>query len=138
MVGSRKLIVHCSDSAFGCAILINKWHLERGFDSIGYHFTILNGYPYSKKQQFFFLDGAIEVGRKFNARGAHCRGHNGAIGVCLIGNDNTGFTTNQYLSLQKLIISLKVNPEDVYGHCEFDKNKTCPCFDVRAWRRIYL
>ena len=39
----KKIIIHCSDSEFGDAALIDKWHKERGWTGIGYHYVILNG-----------------------------------------------------------------------------------------------
>jgi len=48
---NKKVIIHCSDSSFGNAVLIDKWHRQRGFDNIGYHFVILNSHPFSSKQE---------------------------------------------------------------------------------------
>ncbi|WP_337632460.1 N-acetylmuramoyl-L-alanine amidase, partial [Prevotella sp.] len=51
----------------------NRWHRERGFDSIGYHYII-------------YLDGSIHFGRPVEQAGAHCKGHNAnSIGVCYVG-----------------------------------------------------
>ena len=42
---------------------IDKWHRQRGFRKIGYHFVIK-------------LDGKIEKGREENEMRAHCLGEN--------------------------------------------------------------
>ena len=39
----KKVIIHCSDSDFGTASVIDGWHKERGWDGIGYHYVITNG-----------------------------------------------------------------------------------------------
>ena len=114
------IIVHCSDTPNGrqhTAADIHRWHQERGFDGIGYHYVIQ-------------LDGLVEKGRPDYWKGAHCRGYNDEIGVCLIGRDE--FTLAQETSLKWLLDSFK--GQDVGGHYEVDRYKTCPNFDVAAWR----
>ena len=68
------IIVHCSATPAGrdnSAADIRRWHRQRGFSDIGYHFVVR-------------LDGTIEAGRPLELPGAHCRGHNlRSIGVCL-------------------------------------------------------
>jgi N-acetylmuramoyl-L-alanine amidase len=115
----NKHIIHCSASMHGNAKEIDRWHKERGFDCIGYHYVILR-------------NGDIELGRPISKIGAHVKGHNtDSIGTCLIG-DKGDFTPIQYRSLHILHTILKgVYPNiTVHGHNEFDKNKTCPTFDV--------
>ena len=76
--------------------------------------------------------------RPINQAGAHCKGHNhDSIGICLIGgrdndNKNWGFTSKQFESLQTLIDGLRMSFGliPVYGHREFTRLKTCPCFNV--------
>jgi hypothetical protein len=116
-------------SDWGTAAIIDKWHKDRGWRGIGYHYVILNGYPkfhcYSKK-----ADGLIEIGRPIERIGAHCRGHNrDSVGICLIGNRL--FSPRQlFFSLPKVVITLfeefNLSLNDVYGHCDFSKTKTCP------------
>lgn len=127
----NKLIVHCSDSEFGNALLIDQWHRERGFDMIGYNWVILNGVTRKRSKYVDFLDGAIESGRPINRTGAHCKGKNSYYGVCLIGVDN--FTYDQFNALESLVYSLEIRNEHIYGHNHFDKGKTCPNFDVAEW-----
>ena len=61
------------------------------------------------------------------------RGHNDSLGVCLHGRNN--FTQAQFTSLRSLIQGLlrdhHLTIYDVYGHCDFDSEKTCPNFDVK-------
>lgn len=72
----NQIIVHCSATPEGKnfnANDIDRWHKERGFDCIGYHYVI-------------DLDGTIEKGRPIEKVGAHVKGHNSnSIGVCYIG-----------------------------------------------------
>lgn len=141
------IILHCSDSNWGCANEIDKWHRERGWSGIGYHFVILNS-----RQRFDFsldaLDGSIEVGRYLddnnwisgNEIGAHALGYNDrSIGICLIGKNS--FTDNQLVALDKLCLALmdehNIPIRNVLGHCETEKgkHKTCPNFSVNDFRK---
>lgn len=141
------IILHCSDSLWGCANEIDKWHKERGWSGIGYHFIILNG----RIRPSFYLDmlnGSIEVGRYFdgddwisrNEVGAHALGYNNnSIGICLIGIKS--FTFAQLESLDRLCVQLmdeyKIPIRNVLGHCETEKgkNKSCPNFSVGEFRK---
>ena len=114
-----KHIIHCSDSTHGNVNEIRKWHMERGWDDIGYHFVILP-------------DGTIELGRPLHIMGAHCKGHNeNSIGTCLIGVSE--FSENQFSALKKLHVMLKhIFPKiGPYGHRDFTDKKTCPNFEVK-------
>ena len=109
----REVIIHCSDSTWGDAEEINKWHKARGWSGIGYHFVITNGYRKQGKIYIPANDGIIERGRALPAVGAHCIGHNKAIGICLIGKWQ--FTSKQlFESLPKLLF-LKL----VHFSCRF-------------------
>lgn len=72
----NEIIVHCSATPEGRSFNvtdIDRWHRQRGFSCIGYHYVVL-------------LDGVIERGRPEEVVGAHCKGHNRrSIGVCYIG-----------------------------------------------------
>jgi N-acetyl-anhydromuramyl-L-alanine amidase AmpD len=120
----NKIIIHCSASPQGRgdnAETIHKWHRDRKFDGIGYHYVILE-------------DGEIEQGRPEYWKGAHCRGHNAtSIGVCLIGEYE--FTAQQYASLHYKIMTIqKRHPHaTVYCHSELDPMKTCPGPFVMKW-----
>jgi len=122
MIDLKGIVVHCSDSPQGrgdTAATIHRWHIERGFDGIGYHYVILE-------------DGTIENGRPLYWTGAHAKGYNHYAGICLIGIDK--FTHAQFKSLKKLCFGLmedyKISPSNVIGHCDVS-NKTCPNFDVK-------
>ncbi len=127
----KGIIVHCSDSNWGSAFEIDKWHRQRGFDCIGYHFVIQNGYNTSNSY-IDILDGMIEVGRSPNKLGAHAKGYNNYLGICLIGKKD--FTENQFNNLKILINSLCTLydlPKDrVIGHYDVS-SKTCPNFNVK-------
>ena len=131
-------ILHCSASSFGDAETIDRWHKERGWDGIGYHFVVLNG---SRKKGEFNSedDGLVEEGRPIEKVGAHCRGHNtGSIGICLIGEDV--FTDSQLVALVGLIKKLTKDYHvnfyvKIYGHYEFDDHKTCPNIDMNDFRK---
>ena len=129
----RKLIVHCTDSAFGDVREIDRWHRERGFSLIGYHFVLCNGHRTGKSEYSTEVDGLIEYGRTVGMEGAHCYGHNrDSIGICLVGKKE--FTNTQMLSLnallKRLMAEYKLCPKDVYGHYEFEPGKTCPNLDM--------
>ncbi|MFP4365509.1 MAG: N-acetylmuramoyl-L-alanine amidase [Bacteroidales bacterium] len=117
----NKIIVHCSDSdnpTHDDISVIDQWHKQRGWKGVGYHYFIAS-------------DGEIQYGRELHEIGAHVRGHNrDSIGICLHGK--TEFTHKQFQSLRTLLeaFDLTMNIADVYGHRDFDKNKTCPNFDV--------
>ena len=126
----NKIIIHCSATPEGKEFSVDdirRWHLQRGFADIGYHFVI-------------YLDGSVHVGRPLAKAGAHCKGHNAhSIGVCYIGGVATDSKTPkdtrtdaQKASLVKLITELRqqFRNASVHGHREF-ANKACPCFDAR-------
>lgn len=71
---TNRIIFHHSYSHDVPAARIRKWHGERGFRDIGYHYVIR-------------FDGTIEIGRDLRLVGAHAKGRNyDSIGVCLTGN----------------------------------------------------
>ena len=120
----NKLVIHCSDTPNGRehnAEDIHRWHRERGWDGIGYHYVIK-------------LNGEVETGRPHYWMGSHVKSHNmGALGICLIGRDE--FTPEQMSALEGLVIPLTIlyPNADVVGHCDLDRKKTCPNFDVKSW-----
>lgn len=101
------MIVHCSDSSFGNAVMIDTWHAQKGFKNsygvhIGYHLVILNGQLTANKYNHFF-DGMIETGRafddddkfEFDEMAVATLGRNNVIQSCLIGKSGS-FTTKQW------------------------------------------
>lgn len=139
------LIVHCSDSPYGDAALIEKWHTDpvdkggRGWSAIGYHFVILNGRRQSSKLYDPAADGVIESGRPENAVGSHCVGFNArSLGICLVGT--TVFTSHQMNNLRALLLEMMrkygIPVANVLGHKETpDTKKTCPNLDMELLRR---
>jgi N-acetylmuramoyl-L-alanine amidase len=71
-----EIIVHCTATREGKNYTvedIRRWHKERGFSDIGYHFVI-------------YLDGSVHEGRPIEKVGAHCSGHNATtIGIAYVG-----------------------------------------------------
>lgn len=128
------IIFHCSATPAGrdyTAADIDRWHRQRGFSGIGYHYVIR-------------LDGKVEQGRPVGQIGAHCKGHNATtIGVCYIGGlaadcktPQDTRTEAQKATMLTLVRSLQsayhIPSSAIYGHREF-ANKACPCFDVQQW-----
>ena len=137
------IVIHCSatkENKDYSVKDIKKWHLQRGFNDVGYHFVIK-------------LDGTIELGRSLDKIGAHVTGNNaGSIGICYIGGLNSSGkakdtrTTEQKQSLIDLVTILKtfISIKEVKGHRDYSKDlnnngiiepfeymKDCPCFDVK-------
>lgn len=135
----KKLIIHCSDSSFGDAATIDRWHKERGWSGIGYHYVILNGVIEKRQAYNPDIDGIIQKGRDWHKIGAHCKGQNrDSIGICLIGRHH--FTAKQLLvSLPSLIImlgDLGIGAENIFCHSEFSSHKTCPNIDPELIRNM--
>ena len=119
----EKIIVHCSDTPDNrdvTAADIHQWHTDgNGWSAIGYHWVIRR-------------DGTLEAGRPDYMEGAHTKGENRrSIGVCMVGRDD--FTEKQLTALYGIVKRIQARyhkpPETVmpvYGHCEFDRGKTCP------------
>ena len=138
----KKIILHCSDSDYGSASLIKKWHTkERGWDDIGYHYVITNGIQESCRLYKPEDDGVIQDGRPLEIQGAHVKGHNSdSIGICLIGKHH--FTAKQTYDalptlLQILLPTYDLTIDNVFGHNEFDPEKTCPNFEVNTLRNLF-
>ena len=108
----NKAVIHHTASHDVSAKEIDRWHKERGWTEIGYHYVIRK-------------DGSIEKGRDINKIGAHAKGRNNRIGIALTGYDT--FTEEQYKALGKLLNKLGIQYAE--GHHEdcpgkgFDWNK---------------
>lgn len=109
------IVIHCSASPYGTARLIEGWHREKGWKSIGYHFVIQNGMPWNIGEYLPSLDGSVENGRFLdgdsfldeNEVGAHALGYNNtSIGICLIGMNDRH--RNQKLVFKPLNIDYDV------------------------------
>ena len=129
------IIIHCTATRkhrHHTVEEIRKWHLQRGFDDIGYHYVI-------------YLDGTVHIGRPVEIVGAHAYGHNQhSIGICYVGGlDRRGRPTNtlnraQEQSLVTLIRVLQsLFPHaGLHGHNDYS-DKECPCFNVGEWWNKY-
>ena len=139
------IIIHCTATREGQDIRasdIDKWHKERGWKMIGYHYII-------------DLDGTIEPGRPLTMTGAHCKGWNDhSIGICYVGGlDKNGKPKDTRTNAQKMamfnlvyhlldkypeisqILGHRDTSPDLNGDGEISPNewiKACPCFDVKS------
>jgi len=128
------IVVHCSatkeDQDFDVAD-IRRWHRQRGFMDIGYHYVIKR-------------DGEQQTGRPHDVPGAHARGFNHvSIGICLIGGVESdgktpegNYTAFQWKTLERLVKDLKkLHPDaKVVGHRDLPNvSKACPSFDTLEW-----
>lgn len=117
------IVIHCSDSPHrgDTAEDIHSWHQERGWPGIGYHYVIND-------------NGEIENGRPEYWSGAHVYGYNkNSLGVVLFGR--TEFNDSQFTALRHLLLDLKSRHPNarILGHCDLDRKKSCPNFDVKKW-----
>lgn len=124
-----EIIVHSTATPKGMKATvadIDRWHRQRGYNCIGYHFVILR-------------DGQMQAGRAVEMAGAHCKGHNAeSIGIAYVGglNENKQSadtrTSAQKQSLVVLIKQLlKQYPtiKKISGHRDYC-NTACPSFDA--------
>lgn len=136
------IVLHCSATREGKPFGIrdiDRWHRERGFRQVGYHYVIE-------------LDGTIRKGRDLAQIGAHVAGCNAdSIGICYIGGlDADGKpcdtrTEEQRAAMFYLLQQLRERFPDavICGHRDLspDRNgngviepwewlKACPCFDA--------
>ncbi|WP_104696348.1 N-acetylmuramoyl-L-alanine amidase [Helicobacter salomonis] len=133
----NKIIVHCSATKEGKnfnAQDIDRWHKERGFKKIGYHYVV-------------GIEGEVERGRMLSEIGAHVRGHNrDSVGICYIGGlDERGKpkdtrTPEQINALHNLLDYLtRMFPDaTIYGHRDFDPQKACPCFEAKDYNQRFF
>lgn len=133
------ILVHNSASKWGDVAEITRWHKERGFNTIGYHYVITNTHPRSSRVKDPAFDGVVHNGRALDKRGAHEEKYNHrSLGICLIGRGPKDFTVAQLDSLRKVCRELmgrfKIPRENVLGHAEVDPMKRDPGFDMDAFR----
>lgn len=105
-----------ADTSHHTANMIETWHLQKGWDGLGYTFVIEK-------------DGKIWRGRPEHRSGAHTVNHNSSsIGICLTGNFDATFPTKEqeesfkelYKYLVKIYGQLPIN-----YHRDFAP-KSCP------------
>jgi N-acetylmuramoyl-L-alanine amidase len=121
------IVLHCSatDNPAIRAADIDRWHRNRGFNSIGYHF-------------FIRTDGVLEIGRDLDKAGAHASGYNShSIGICL--NGLSRFTPAQFNTLRALLTGLKpLCPHArLVGHNELNPGKACPVYSVGPFKEFW-
>jgi len=127
------IVLHCSATPPKLDIgasEINRWHIQRGWRKIGYHFVIRQ-------------DGTLEQGRKLNEIPAQARGYNKhAIAICYVGGvDKNGAPKDTRTDAQKetmatLVATLhELFPNaEILGHRDLPGvKKACPSFDVKTW-----
>lgn len=119
------IIVHCSATDTNVSFdILKKNAINEGYSDIPYHYVITQ-------------DGCVISGRSLDVVGAHCKGFNlHSIGICLVGGKNRfDFTLLQIsqllLLLKHLCKQFNIDKSDIYSHYEFNKNKTCPNFDIK-------
>lgn len=109
---------------------ITRWHIARGFKTVGYHF-------------FIRRDGTRQTGRPINEIGAHVVGYNhNSVGICMAGGvaadavtPENNFTEAQWTALY---LTLKETHEQfpsavIVGHRDLDAGKACPSFSVSEY-----
>lgn len=128
------IVIHCAATPPHMDIgakEIKQWHLQRGFQDIGYHEVIRR-------------DGKIDHGREPDEVGAHVKGHNSeSVGLCLVGGvdkknrPENNFTPEQFKTLKRLLrfYMAKYPKAMIIGHRDLDSGKACPSFDVQDWLR---
>lgn len=124
----NKVIIHCTDTNDAADIgidQVNKWHQERGFEA--YDGITFCGYHYIIRR-----DGSVDRGRPEWIRGAHTYGFNtGSIAVAWVGRNELGprQRTSLVLLVDSILRRYKLTIADVFGHCDFTTQKTCPNFN---------
>lgn len=128
------IVVHCSDSPnyradrrFDTAADIHRWHKEKGWAGIGYHYVIDESGMSHNGRPVFLKAGEIW-------QGAHVQGYNqDSIGICLIGEDY--FYPEQLDTLRKTIDTISDHFPDakVVGHRDLDSKRSCPNFNATLW-----
>lgn len=127
----HEIIIHCSSTRPSIDIgveEIRKWHTDKGWQDIGYHYVVRR-------------NGKVEKGRPEEQVGAHVEGHNAhSLGVCMIGGvdglnkPDSNFTRLQWAALEILVKRLTNDHRQaqVVGHRMYS-SKACPSFDAVAW-----
>lgn len=127
------IIIHCAATRPSQDVDvkdIDRWHREKGWRMVGYHF-------------FIKRDGTVQTGRPLMDGGAHAVGYNEkSVGVCLAGGvkeedgktPEANYTPAQWASLLALVRELHAQFPNatVIGHNNVAA-KACPCFNVKTW-----
>jgi N-acetylmuramoyl-L-alanine amidase len=123
------IVIHHTATTFGNEAIVTRWHIDRGFDTMGYDFLIGNGTNSG--------DGQIQVGERWPIQmwGAHCKTPDErynlyGIGICLVGNFDIQYPSPaQMHSLVRLVAYMMktyhIPPDCVLGHNDC-KPTDCP------------
>ena len=147
--GWKYIVIHHSATDSGNAAAFHKYHTDKGYGGLAYHFVIGNGKGCK--------DGKVEVGFRWKKQitGTHCSVRAWeyniyGIGICLVGNFSVKRPTKKQMkALYKLVLRLMkendIQISNIVGHKEVvwdsDKEKTeqtsCPgkLFDMNAFRK---
>jgi len=123
----NRVFLHCSASdrpEHDNPQTMEKWHLERKFKEIGYHFYIDKA-------------GHIYEGRSLNTNPAAQAGHNAnTIAICCGGLKT--FTVEQKRAVRALCLYLEhlIKGLTFHGHCEVNTGKTCPVYPYKEWLEL--
>lgn len=99
-----------------------NYYCQHPDKDIAYHFVIEQ---INERQEIF-------VGRMMNEIGAHTKGQNhDTLGICFVGNYDIDEVPPEQWNMgikfvTSLCVILKISPSMIYGHHEFNPNKTCP------------
>lgn len=132
------IIWHCSDLSWGTVDGIRRYHVDyNGWEDIGYHWVLHNGYRTSKADYDPKDDGRIYEGRPREAVGSHAKGYNlSSIGLCWVGRKPSDKQLEAGLdATRKLMSAYELDSRQVIGHYEVNSGKTCPNFDMSEFRR---
>ena len=139
----NQIVIHCSATEQWRNVSVDEikhWHLNRGFNDIGYHYVI-------------DINGIVHEGRNVSIAGAHAKGYNdNSIGICYVGGlarvimePMDTRNPKQKDALLNLVTTLKnifpIKRIDGHRDLSVDLNgdgvvspsewmKSCPCFDV--------
>jgi len=121
--GVKEIFVHHSASARpedDDISVMRKWHLERGYQDVGYHYFITSG-------------GVIQPGRNLELIPAAQGGHNtGTIAICLSGV-GSAFSDAQFDALRVLCKEINkayAGAVTFHGHKEVYATE-CPHYDYK-------
>lgn len=136
----RYIVLHHTATDIGKAMLINNYHMGKGFVyGLGYHFLIDNG-TLGKG------DGQIEVSPRWIKQqdGAHCKAgkmNYMGIGIALVGNFNERSPTDAQVRSLLLLLDVltdyyHIPPSHVLGHGDVPGARTdCPG-RLFPWRQV--
>lgn len=86
------IVLHHADASLCTAQDIHRWHINKGYSGIGYHY-------------FINKNGEIYKGRPDNVIGAHAKGYNStSIGICFEGRYNKEVVPQAQLQAGKELV----------------------------------